>query len=92
MYLIAVFLAKLLSPITILLALVAGASCQQWWQIFLAAAVVALLDQHVLSSIQQTRDFDPLSLLLGMFAAAVWIALVFSIKRYRAARRKNVSN
>jgi hypothetical protein len=87
MYLLAVLIAKLLDPIVILLALVAGGLSQKWWQVIVGASVVAVIGELFLFSIQIGRTFNPVTFFLGIVAAAVWASMAFAIMCYKAQRK-----
>lgn len=67
MYLLAVFIAKLLDPILILLSLVADGFSQKWWQVIVGASVVAVIGELFLFSIQVGRTFDPVTFFLELW-------------------------
>lgn len=82
----AVFLAKLLDPIVIILAIVAGVISRAWWHVAIAAFVIAAIGEMILSATQITRTFNPIFFGIGVIAAAAWAAIVFLLKRRWAAR------
>ena len=85
MVIFAIFLAKLLDPIAIVLAIFAGVMSRAWWHIAIAAIAIAIIGEMVLSAIQFSRTFNPIVFGIAIVAAAAWEAPVFFIKR-RAAR------
>jgi hypothetical protein len=81
-----IFLVKLLDPVTIVLAMGAGAISRAWWHVAVAAFVVAAIVEMTFFAIQNVRTFNPIEFGIGIVAAAVWVALAFSFfKKRRAA-------
>ena len=85
MVLIALLVAKLLSPVLIAMGLLAGWFSTKWWHVVAGAVVAAILDEAFLHSMQMTRVFDPGVILIGFLAAAIWGFVVFAIRRRRRA-------
>ena len=83
------FLGKFLDPVAAVLGLALGALSRTWWQLLLAALAIAALVEMILSSIQFTRSFHPMSYLIGVLAAGVWIMLGLKAKQIWARRRSN---
>ncbi len=83
MIIVAVFVAKLLSPEIIILAGLLGWFSRAWWQIIIGAIVVAGINESVLTALQMTRQFNPLSVMLGFAAAMAWAWLAFTISQRR---------
>jgi uncharacterized membrane protein YhhN len=88
MSVIGILIAKLLDPIGIILAGIAGWFCRAWWHVALAAVIVAGLVELVLFSTQLTRMFNPVIFLIGVVASAVWTALAFWLKDRRQKGRQ----
>jgi uncharacterized membrane protein len=86
MYFLILFAVKLLDPLTIVLAVIAGALSRTWWQAGAAALLVAAIVDIVLSHLQPGRQFEPIEFAVGFLAAFTWAALIFSLKRWRAKR------
>lgn len=83
MIIVAVFVAKLLSPEIIILAGLLGWFSRAWWQIIIGAIVVAGVNEAVLAAMQMNRQFNPLSVMLGFAAAMAWAWLAFTISQRR---------
>lgn len=87
----AVFIAKLLDPITMILAIVAGACARALWQVLIASFAIAFVGELALSMLQLTRVFDPQVFSLGIMAAGTWGLLAFGVRRWREQRRARKS-
>lgn len=78
---------KMIDPILIVMAIVAGLLSRAWWQAFAAALAITALVEFVLFQMQLTRSLEPVSLIAGFVAAFAWTALVFWIKQRRAVKK-----
>jgi hypothetical protein len=87
----ALLIAKLLDPVIIALAIFMGMVCRERWHIVMAALGIATIQETLLSTMQMTRAFNPASFLVGVFAAAAWVALVFFIRRRRSQTVDNAN-
>ena len=85
MVLIAMLAAKLMSPVLIVMGLLAGWFSTKWWHVIVGAVVAAILDEAFLHSMQMTRNLDVGVILLAFLAAAIWEFVVFAIRRRRAS-------
>lgn len=87
-YFIGSFVGRILDPIVIILGVVAGNFIRARIYLMLAAVTVAVVQEIVLSQLQITRSFRPVSFMAGVTAAylVVWATAAF-VER-RAARRK----
>lgn len=83
MAIFAVFVAKFLSPIPIVVAIIGAFWSRAWWHVAITAVVAATIGEVLLSATQVTRSFNPAIFLIGVLAAGVWAALAFWIKRVR---------
>ena len=83
-----VALAKLIDPIAVLPAVVAGYFCRTWWQVVISAAVVGIVVEVILVLFQQTPEIHQGRLLMGILAAGVWSNLAFAFKTWRVKRRE----
>ena len=62
---LAIFFAKLIDPIAVLPAVVAGYFCRTWWQVVISAAVVGIVVEVILVLFQQTPENSPRASLDG---------------------------
>ena len=85
MVLIAILAAKLMSPVLIVMGLLAGWFSTKWWHVMAGAVVAAILDEAFLHSMQTVRSVDPGVILIAFLAAAIWGFVVFAIRRRRRA-------
>ena len=91
MAILAALLAKLLDPVTAALAIVSGAAlARNWWQVILAALVVAAIQEALLWQLQHARTFDLVIFLIGFVAAAIWVAAAYLLKRVWSRRRSKI--
>jgi uncharacterized membrane protein YhhN len=87
MSVIGILIAKLLDPVGIILAGIAGWFARAWWHVAIAAVLVAGLVELVFFATQITRTFNPIVFLVGVVASAVWTALAFWLKERRQKGR-----
>jgi hypothetical protein len=85
---LAIFFAKLIDPIAVLPAVLAGYFCRTWWQVVISAAAVGIVVEMILVSFQQTPDIHQGRLLMGVLTAGVWSNLAFAFKTWRANKRR----
>lgn len=83
MVVLAILVAKLLSPLAIVIGLLSGWFARKWWQVLIGAAVAAVVDEAALHAMQQTRVLDLGAVLIGFVAAAIWGFAVFGIRQMR---------
>jgi hypothetical protein len=81
----ALFLAVLLDPIAIILAIVTGINSRSWWHVAIAAIAIATIGEMILSATQITWTFDPIVFGMRVIADAIWTGLVFIAKGRGAA-------
>ena len=84
---IAVFLAALLDPIRLVIALLVVLFSRQKWIILVAAAISALAIETLLSSTQHTRTWGQ-GLPVGSIASLVHASLVFLIRARITAKKQ----
>ena len=84
MEILAIFIAKLVSPFPIIVGIIGAFLSKSWWHIIITAMVAASISEFLLSSSQVTRSFNGFVFMIGVLAAAVWAALAFWIKKIRA--------
>lgn len=77
------FLALLLSPDIIVVALIAGWFARAWWHVLAGAVVAAVLHELLMSMMHVTRGFDLGVWLITVVAAAVWASVIFLGRRKR---------
>lgn len=87
MDIIAAFLAKLLSLDIVLIAVIAGLLARNWFHVIVGAVVAAIANEMLLTMMQAVRRFDPLTVVIGAVAAAVWVAGAYAIKSRSRKRR-----
>ncbi|MFC4191682.1 hypothetical protein ACFQFS_08910 [Novosphingobium lubricantis] len=80
-----------IDPIRIALAVGAGFMCKSRANVFVAALLIGLLTEIVLSSIAAGRQFSIESMLCNVLAAGFWAYLTFSLRRRRALKKLNPS-
>jgi len=69
---------------------VSGWLSRAWWQVILAALVVAGIAETLLWTMQSARTFNPVIFLIGFVAAAIWAAGGFLLKRAWSRRRSKL--
>ena len=77
------FIALLLSPDIIVVALITGWFARAWWHVLAGAVVAAVVHEFLMSMTQITRGFDLGVWLIAVVAAAVWASAVFLIRQRR---------
>ncbi len=75
MIVLAIFLAKLLSPIGGVVALAIGCVNGSRWMIGAGAIGGAVVSELILKTAQFTYSFQPAVFLIGVIAFAIWAAL-----------------
>jgi hypothetical protein len=70
---VAILIAKLLSPIAAVLGVASGVLLRQRWHLVVAALTIATVEEWLLSSAQITRQFSPSIFLIGAVAASFWV-------------------
>jgi len=80
MAVVAVLIAKLLDPISFIVALVIVLFSRRWWIIIVAAAVSAVIVETILTSTQFTRTWGQ-GLLLGFVASAIHASVIFFVRQ-----------
>jgi hypothetical protein len=83
---IAIFVAKLFSPVLIVLGVLVGWFSAKWWHVIAGAVVAAIADEALLHSMLATRRVDPGVIFIGFLAAAIWGFAIFAIKQLRRAK------
>ncbi|PHS05722.1 MAG: hypothetical protein COA78_15030 [Blastopirellula sp.] len=83
MTLIGIFLAKLFSPVIIMVGAVGGWHSKHWWHILVISLVAALFNEFLLGLIQFTRGFNVVTFITGVVAAALWAGVAVLVKRQR---------
>jgi hypothetical protein len=78
---------KMIDPILIVMAIVAGILSRAWWHAVAGALAITAIVEFLLSQMQLTRGVELASLLAGFVAAFAWTALIFWIKQRRAAKK-----
>ena len=68
---LAIFFAKLIDPIAVLPAVVAGYFCRTWWQVVISAAAVGIGVEMILVALQQTPGIHQGRLLMGVLGRRV---------------------
>ena len=84
----AVFLAKFLSPIAAVLAIVVAYFAREWFHLLVGALGIAFVIELVLQSQQYARKIEPMIILIGLAAAFLWCAIFYSVKSFWIARRQ----
>ena len=87
---LAIFFAKLIDPIAVLPAVVAGYFCRTWWQVVISAAAVGIIVEMILVLFEQTPGMHQGRLLMGVLAAGVWSNLAFAFKIWRVKRARKI--
>ena len=75
MGILAVFFAKLLSPIGAVIALVLGAMAPSKWMILVGAIVAAMGSEMILQSVQAGREPNGAVFVISVFSFAIWAAI-----------------
>ena len=87
---LAIFFAKLIDPIAVLPAVVAGYFCRTWWQVVISAAAIGIIVEMVLVLFEETPGIHQGRLLMGVLAAGVWSNLAFAFKTWRVKRASKI--
>jgi dipeptide/tripeptide permease len=77
------FIALLLSPDIVVVALIAGWFARAWWHVLAGAVVAAVVHELLMSMMQITRGFDLGVWLIAVVAAAVWASAVYLLRQRR---------
>jgi putative exporter of polyketide antibiotics len=88
-----ILLAKLLDPISFVIAGLATLVARRWWHCVIVGVVVALVVEMILTSLQYTRDFGE-GLIPGVIASSAHSAIAFwliSKRRQRKAERPSTA-
>ncbi|MBZ0215950.1 MAG: hypothetical protein K8F25_05325, partial [Fimbriimonadaceae bacterium] len=59
MEIFAIFLAKLFSPVPVVVGIVGAFFSRAWWHVAITAFVAGSINEVLLSAIQETRIFNP---------------------------------
>ncbi len=89
MAIIAIYLAKLLDPITAVLAIIGGLISRAGWHVLVVGLVVAAMIEGLLYTLQPSRVFNAngLFFLIGIASAATWAGLAYYIRNRISAAK-----
>lgn len=80
---VAVFVAKFMSPVLVIVAVLTGFVSRSWLQVMIGVLFAAALHEIALMTMQETRSFNLMVFAIGIVAAAVWAGVIFAIRRGR---------
>lgn len=86
MAMIALFIAKLLSPLTIVLAVLSVLVSKRWWNLVGIILIIAVITEISSSVMQILSTFSPVIFVMEMVSAAVWVAVAVLAKRWWVTR------
>ena len=81
MAILAILLAKLIDPVLIVLAVIAGLTCRLWRHVAIASVIIGAAIEFLLIVLSHGRGFSPGGFVLGTLAALAWGSLVFFIRK-----------
>ena len=93
MTLVAIFIAtlaaKMIDPLIIVLAVIAGAVSRAWWHVAAGSFVAAVALEALVLAIGPNLKFVPFYFIVGIAAVGLWASLAFwLIRRCRRSRPK----
>lgn len=85
---VAIFIVKLLDPVTAIIGGVFGALCRRWWQTLIVALIAVAIVEMILSATQYTRHFSIPVFVVGFVTAEIWATIGFLIGQRIRNRNK----
>lgn len=86
MAMVALFIAKLFSPLTIILAVLSVLVSKRWWNLVGIILIIAVISEISSSVMQILSTFSPVIFVMEMVSAAVWVTVAVLAKRWWVAR------
>lgn len=86
---VALFIAKLFSPLTIILAALSVLVSKRWWNLVGVVLLIAVIVELSSSVIQILSTFSPVIFVMEVAAAAVWVTVAVFAKRWWVTRSRS---